>query len=92
MLARDIDSISIADIILAVDEPLDVTECEGEENCQDGKRCLAHDLWSDLSKQLHIFLSGICLSELMERNRRQMADQPCLGRRDGHRVEMPGPK
>ena len=68
VLARDIHQISIADIILAVDEPLDITECEGEENCRNGRRCLSHDLWSDLSEQLHTFLSGIHLGELMERN------------------------
>ena len=68
VLARDINNISIADIILAVDEPLDITECEGEENCHDGRRCLSHDLWSELSDQLHSFLSGIHLGELMQRS------------------------
>lgn len=90
MLARDINSISIADIILAVDEPLDITECEGEQNCHNGKRCLAHDLWSDLSDQLHLFLSGIQLGELMERSQLdKRRREPALARRDGQRVALP---
>ncbi len=64
-LARDAASISIADIITAVDENVDVTRCGGKKNCQDGERCLTHELWSDLSRQLHDFLDGITLGELM---------------------------
>lgn len=93
ILARDVQKISIADIILAVDEPLDITECEGEENCHNGKRCLSHDLWSELSDQLHEFLSGIHLGELM---RRSGIDQTSNGgqislisRQDGQRVAGP---
>ena len=93
VLARHVDRISIADIILAVDEPLDITECEGEENCHHGKRCLAHDLWSELTDQLHDFLSGIPLGELMRRSgiERSSQDAPItrISRRNGQRVSMP---
>ena len=65
VLARDVDQISIADIVVAVDEPLDITECEGRQNCHEGKRCLTHGLWSELSEQLYSFLSGIRLGQLM---------------------------
>ena len=65
VLARDVDQISIADIVVAVDEPLDITECEGRQDCHDGKRCLTHGLWSELSDQLYAFLSGIRLGQLM---------------------------
>jgi Rrf2 family iron-sulfur cluster assembly transcriptional regulator len=65
VLARDVDQISIADIVVAVDEPLDITECEGMQNCREGKRCLTHGLWSELSDQLYSFLSGIRLGQLM---------------------------
>ena len=68
VLARDVDDISIAEIVLAVDEPLDITECEGRENCNDGKRCLTHGLWSELSDQLYSFLHGIRLGELMRQS------------------------
>jgi len=65
VLARDANKISIADIVLAVDEPLDITECEGKMNCHEGKKCVAHGLWSELSDRLHEFLSSIYLGELM---------------------------
>ncbi len=93
LLAKDADSITIADIILAVDEPLDITECEGEENCRDGKRCLTHDLWSELTDQLHEFLQGIRLGELMRRSGIiQLASQSQssrISRYDGQRVAIP---
>lgn len=92
-MARDVQKISIADIILAVDEPLDITECEGEENCHNGKRCLSHDLWSELSEQLHEFLSGIHLGELMQRSGIDQASngarRSSISRQDGQRVTGP---
>ncbi|WP_424948092.1 Rrf2 family transcriptional regulator [Candidatus Spongiihabitans sp.] len=72
-LAKDVDQISMADIVVAVDEPLDITQCDGAENCHDGKRCLSHDLWSELSDQLYLFLAGIRLGQLM---RQSGIDQP----------------
>jgi len=68
VLARGADSISMADIVTAVDEPLDITRCDGRQDCHRGKRCLSHDLWSALSEQLYSFLSGIRLNELMRRS------------------------
>ncbi|NKB63754.1 MAG: Rrf2 family transcriptional regulator [Gammaproteobacteria bacterium] len=68
MLARDVDQITMAEIIVAVDEPLDITECDGMRNCHNGKPCLSHDLWSELSDQLYLFLDGIHLGELMRRS------------------------
>jgi Rrf2 family iron-sulfur cluster assembly transcriptional regulator len=55
----------MADIVVAVDEPLDITGCDGMEDCHDGRRCLSHDLWSELSDQLYSFLDGIQLGALM---------------------------
>ena len=63
-LARNVDLISMADIVVAVDEPLDITKCDGREDCHDGKRCLSHDLWSELSDQLYSFLHSIRLSDM----------------------------
>ena len=44
-IARDLDRVTVADIIAAVDEPLDATQCGGKENCLDEGRCMTHDLW-----------------------------------------------
>ena len=66
-LSRDAGDIYIAQIVDAVNEPLDVTNCKGKGNCQQGEVCLTHHLWSDLSEQIHEFLSGISLANLMVR-------------------------
>ena len=65
-LARPVDAISIAQISGAGDETVDATRCAGKENCQDGERCLTHELWSELSDQLYDFLDGIKLGELVQ--------------------------
>jgi Rrf2 family iron-sulfur cluster assembly transcriptional regulator len=65
-LARSAAKISVADVILAVDQPVDTTQCGGLEDCDRGERCLTHDLWSELSSQIQNFLSGITLAELAE--------------------------
>ena len=67
LLSRGADSVFIAEIIDAVDERVDVTRCSGNGDCQDGEMCLTHDLWQDLSKQLHEFLSAISLQILVDR-------------------------
>lgn len=64
-LARPAGEISIAEIIQAVDEPMEFTECHGKKDCRDGERCLAHELWETLTDQLEGFMSEIYLGELM---------------------------
>lgn len=65
-LAIPSDQISIAQIIAAVDEKVDITRCGGNADCQDGERCLTHELWTDLSRQLYEFLDGISLGDLTQ--------------------------
>lgn len=66
-LARPPAEISVAQIILAINENIDATRCGGERNCQDDEPCLTHQLWEDLSTRIHEFLSGITLGDLVER-------------------------
>jgi Rrf2 family iron-sulfur cluster assembly transcriptional regulator len=74
-LARNTAEIAIVDIINAVDESVDATRCQGQGNCQQGETCLTHHLWEDLSQQIHEFLRGISLADLMARHDiRQIAD------------------
>ena len=68
-LARDASAVSVADIIRAVEEPLDSTQCAGRENCQDNHRCMTHDLWEELNTTVFGFLDGVKLSQLVERQR-----------------------
>jgi len=66
-LAKDAGQISIATIIAAVDEKADMTRCGGEANCQDGEKCLTHELWAELSLEIYRFLDGITLENLVRR-------------------------
>lgn len=72
-LGRERDEISIADIICAVDEWVEFTRCKGKEDCHDGRRCLTHSLWDDLSQQIFVFLSDITLDELVVRGAERKA-------------------
>jgi Rrf2 family iron-sulfur cluster assembly transcriptional regulator len=75
-LGRGANDIAVVDVIGAVDESVDATRCRGLENCQGDARCLTHDLWQDLSKQIHDFLGGIDLGQLIERRRvREVAER-----------------
>jgi Rrf2 family transcriptional regulator, iron-sulfur cluster assembly transcription factor len=67
-LADTADKINIADIIAAVDEPIDATKCGGEANCQKEQSCLTHDLWMGLSDQIRDYLKGITLAQLLEKH------------------------
>jgi Rrf2 family iron-sulfur cluster assembly transcriptional regulator len=66
-LARAAADVTVADIVSAVDEKVDATRCSGRRNCQEGRRCLTHELWADLSRQIFTFLSGITLAQFVER-------------------------
>ena len=75
-LGRPASEIAVVDVIGAVDESVDATRCGGMENCQGEARCLTHDLWHDLGRQIHDFLGGIDLAQLVERRRvREVADR-----------------
>ncbi len=68
-LAKASNEITVADIITAVDEKIETMRCEGRGDCQDGERCLTHELWSELSEQLYNFLNGITLSDYVDKPR-----------------------
>lgn len=70
-LCRKTSDISIAEIIAAVNEPLDSTKCGGEANCQKDQACLTHDLWMGLSEQIKSYLKSISLADLLERDQVQ---------------------
>jgi Rrf2 family transcriptional regulator, iron-sulfur cluster assembly transcription factor len=66
-LSRPAAQISVAEVILAVDEQVDVTRCGGLVNCNQDSRCLTHDLWVELSRQVHQFFSSRTLADVLER-------------------------
>ena len=68
-LGRKAETITVADIISSVDEPLDATQCGGHENCHDNHRCMTHDLWTDLNKTIFAYLANVTLASLVDKQR-----------------------
>lgn len=75
-LARPMRDVSVADIIFAVDEPIDATSCGGKENCHDDGPCMTHELWSNLNKKMVEFLDGVSLQELVDQQRARARSEP----------------
>ena len=65
-LARPSQEISIADIIVAVDEPLDATKCGGKANCHDDRQCVTHNLWTGLNESIYAYLSAVSLKQVVD--------------------------
>ena len=72
-ISRPLDLLTVADIIRAVDEPLDATQCGGRENCHDEHRCMTHDLWATLNSRMYEYLTSVSLADLVARQRRKEA-------------------
>ena len=70
-LARQAPEVTVADIIVAVDEPLDATQCGGKENCRDEQKCLTHDLWATLNERIFEYLEGVTLRQLVDEQRQK---------------------
>ncbi|MBR7069260.1 MAG: Rrf2 family transcriptional regulator [Oxalobacter sp.] len=67
LLARDAAEVSVADIVFAVDEPLDVTRCGGHGNCAKGSiTCITHDLWASLNEKIVDYLASVSLASLSD--------------------------
>jgi len=66
-LARPAEELSVAQVVTAVDEQLRATRCKGEgPGCMiGGARCLTHDLWVETGRQLHAYLEGISLADVL---------------------------
>jgi len=74
-LAKDMAAVSVSEIILAVDEPIDATQCGGKENCHDDQKCLTHDLWAALNERIFDYLGGVSLRQLVEKQKAKEAAQ-----------------
>jgi Rrf2 family iron-sulfur cluster assembly transcriptional regulator len=68
-LTRPTAELSVGEIILAVDEPIDATQCGGKENCRDERKCITHDLWTDLNRHIFEYLDSVKLSDLVEKQK-----------------------
>ncbi len=72
-LARPAEQMAVVDIVLAVDEPLEAVRCNSaiktgkQTGCMPGgERCLTHDLWQALGDQIHGFLAGVSLDDVIQ--------------------------
>lgn len=74
-LAQPAQRVTVADLIVAVDEPLDATQCGGKENCREEGRCMTHDLWTALNEKIYEYLHSIKLSELVARQHARLKAQ-----------------
>jgi len=69
-LSRSANEIRVSDVIVAVDEPIAATRCAPGSalGCTStGSRCATHDLWEELGRQIHVFLSSVSLADVIER-------------------------
>jgi Rrf2 family iron-sulfur cluster assembly transcriptional regulator len=64
-LAKNYADITVAEIITAVDEQIDATQCGGHENCRDEGRCMTHDLWATLNNKILDYLAGVSLADMV---------------------------
>lgn len=79
-LARKAEDVTVADIIIAVDEQLDATQCGGKENCnhtkqEAGGRCMTHDLWSTLNAKMVEYLDSVSLKDLADQQKQKNTEQ-----------------
>ena len=75
-LALAPEKITVAQIVITINENIDVTRCGGDQNCQGDERCLTHYLWQSLSDRIHEFLNAITLADLVsEPNVREVAER-----------------
>jgi Rrf2 family iron-sulfur cluster assembly transcriptional regulator len=82
-LARPADRIAISDIVDAVDEPIKATRCDdGAPGCVAGRKCLTHDLWSELGEQIRLFLSDVTLADVAEGKVKGRALRPAMAGAD----------
>jgi Rrf2 family transcriptional regulator, iron-sulfur cluster assembly transcription factor len=66
-LAKNAQDISVAEIIDAVDEQIDATQCGGHENCKEEGRCMTHDLWASLNKKILDYLADVSLGGMVSK-------------------------
>ena len=63
--AIDSRTLTVKDIITSVDEQIDATQCGGSENCQEGGRCITHNLWASLNHKILDYLESLTLAQLI---------------------------
>ncbi len=65
ILGNSLANLKISEIIQAVDDDMDARTCRGNKNCRDNKKCITHDLWNGLTKEIYQYLDKISLGDLV---------------------------
>jgi len=90
-LARRAAEVTVADIIIAVDEPIDATQCGGKGECEGAKQatghCMTHELWSTLNRKMVEYLDSVSLQDLVEQQKGE--EQPATLVRDRRQTAQP---
>lgn len=77
-LARPGSKITVADVVRAVDEQLDATQCGGKENCCDEERCMTHELWTTLNAKMYEYLASVTLADLVAKQLKKLGGDVSL--------------
>ncbi len=68
-LAKAAHETVVAEIVLAVDEPIRATRCvahSSPKGCMmGGERCITHNLWEDLGAEIHAYLAAVSLEDVV---------------------------
>ncbi|MBC3886084.1 Fe-S cluster assembly transcriptional regulator IscR [Undibacterium griseum] len=88
-LARKAQYVTVADIIIAVDEPLDATQCGGKGNCHgsdhaNGLHCMTHDLWATLNAKMVDYLDSVSLQDLVNQQKQKNLENHVVVMHNSH--------
>ncbi|CAG7601531.1 Fe-S cluster assembly transcription factor [Candidatus Vallotia tarda] len=89
-LARRADKVTVADIVMAVNEPIDATQCGGKGICEGAKQldgyCMTHKLWLTLNQKIVEYLDSVSLQDLIDQQRLRKSALECsIGKAIGER-------
>jgi Rrf2 family iron-sulfur cluster assembly transcriptional regulator len=82
----------VAEIIMAVDEPIDATQCGGRENCRDEQKCITHDLWQSLNEHIFEYLRSVTLAQLVAKQNAEGQDGKVMELKDQRPARRPRPE
>ena len=75
VLGNSLEKLSVSEIIRAVDDDMDARTCRGNKNCRDNKKCITHDLWNGLTKEIYQYLDNISLGDLVTNSQQDKANK-----------------
>ena len=66
-ISQPTETITVGEIIRAVDETVDATQCGGLKNCKDDRECITHELWTGLNEHIFDYMDTVKLADLVEK-------------------------